>query len=157
MLHVETRCPVDPNAVDALYPGDLDRLFERIVNSAEYAKYEPEVVSRPPDGPWMIIFENMLNELECERVIELGTNRGYERSAVSQEVCCDVALLFFFQNSLQPNCTCMSLQLVIDSSPTRMLVMKRLMVAMQRRPILVEHRPIVGALTNATRTLLLRG
>ena len=83
MLHLDTRCPMDPNAIDALYPGDLNKLFERIVNSPEYKQYEPTVVSKPPKGPWMIVFENMLNEEEAQRLIELGEERGYERSAVS--------------------------------------------------------------------------
>ena len=73
---------MDPNAINALYPGDLNKMFERIVNSPEYQKYEPKVVSQPPEGPWMIIFENMLDEEEAQRLIDLGGERGYERSAV---------------------------------------------------------------------------
>ena len=82
MMHLETRCPMDPNATDALYPGDLNKMFERIVASPEFQQYEPNVVSKPPEGPWMIIFETMLNEEESQRLIELGGERGYERSAV---------------------------------------------------------------------------
>lgn len=90
LLHVETRCPMDPNAVDALYPGDLDRMFERIL--VEHADMEPRVVSRPTlaegdspsdylvGGPWMVVFENAMSDEEADRLIELGGLAGYERS-----------------------------------------------------------------------------
>jgi hypothetical protein len=26
MLHIETRCPMDPDAVDAFYPGDVNKV-----------------------------------------------------------------------------------------------------------------------------------
>eukprot|EP00980_Cylindrotheca_fusiformis_P013380 scaffold3410_cov141-Cylindrotheca_fusiformis.AAC.23 len=81
MLHIETRCPLDPDAVDALYPGDVNKLFERIAYSPEYKQYEPKIVSKPPEGPWLIMFENMLSDVEAERLIELGGQRGYERSS----------------------------------------------------------------------------
>ncbi|GAX16815.1 prolyl 4-hydroxylase [Fistulifera solaris] len=92
-LHVETRCPLDENAIDALYPGDLDRMFERIITEPELQQYGPVVLSRPSyapgDGPnnatynigiWMIQFENALSEEEADRMIELGGIKGYERS-----------------------------------------------------------------------------
>lgn len=79
-LDVDQRCPKDPNAVDALQPGDVDKLFERIVNNEEYKQYEPVVLSRPPEGPWLIMFENAFSDEEAERLIELGGTLGYERS-----------------------------------------------------------------------------
>ncbi|CAJ1947715.1 unnamed protein product [Cylindrotheca closterium] len=81
MLHIETRCPLDPNAVDAMYPGDLSKMFERILSSPEYKQFEPVVVSRPPEGPWMMQFDNILSEAEAQRLIELGGEQGYERSS----------------------------------------------------------------------------
>jgi prolyl 4-hydroxylase len=81
MLHIEARCPLDPEAVDALQPGDVNRLFQKIAYSPEYQQYEPVVVSKPPEGPWMLMFENALSEAEAERLIELGGIQGYERSA----------------------------------------------------------------------------
>ncbi|KAG7364995.1 2-oxyglutarate/Fe(II) oxygenase [Nitzschia inconspicua] len=81
-LHVETRCPLDPDAVDAFAkPGDVNHLFERIVTEERYQKYEPVALSRPPDGPWLIQFENVLNEEEAQRLIDLGAKQGYERSS----------------------------------------------------------------------------
>lgn len=92
-LHVETRCPLDAHAVDALYPGDLDKMFERITTEPSFKQYEPIVLSRPSyafgDGPnnttynigiWMIQFESVLSHEEADRMIELGGIRGYERS-----------------------------------------------------------------------------
>ncbi len=81
MLQVENRCPLDPNVVDAWYPGDLDRTFERISKDPALDIYKPTVLSKPPEGPWMILFENFLNELEAERLIDLGQEQKYERSA----------------------------------------------------------------------------
>ena len=92
-LHVETRCPLYPDAIDALHPGDLDGLFERIITEPQLQQYEPIVLSRPSyapgDGPnnatynlglWMIQFENALSSEEADRMIELGGIKGYERS-----------------------------------------------------------------------------
>jgi prolyl 4-hydroxylase len=82
MLHVDTRCPIDENAVDAFAkPGDLNTMFERIISDPYYEQYEPKVVSRPPEGPWMLMFESAITDEEAERLIELGHEEGYERSA----------------------------------------------------------------------------
>jgi prolyl 4-hydroxylase len=67
--------------VDALYPGDLDKMFERVAYGPEFQELEPVVVSRPPEGPWMILFENAISAEEAERLIALGADLGYERSA----------------------------------------------------------------------------
>ena len=93
-IHVEARCPMDPDAVDALYPGHLNRMFENIVRDPHYQKYEPVVLSRPSYAPgdtaenatykigiWMVLFDNILSEEEAERMIELGGLQGYERSS----------------------------------------------------------------------------
>jgi prolyl 4-hydroxylase len=94
MKHVETRCPMDPEAKDALEPGDLDKLFERIVRDPYYKQYEPVVLSRPSYaqgdtadtanykiGLWLIMLENIVSGAEADRMIELGGIRGYERSS----------------------------------------------------------------------------
>jgi prolyl 4-hydroxylase len=82
MLHVETRCPLDPDAVDAFAkPGDVNRFFERIMSEKEFEQYKPIALSKPPEGPWLVMFENAINDLEAQRLIELGGERGYERSA----------------------------------------------------------------------------
>lgn len=82
MLHIDTRCPLDPDAVDVwTQPGDLSRNFERIVNDPDFEKYEPTILSKPPNGPWMLQLENFLSDEEAERLIELGHEQTYERSA----------------------------------------------------------------------------
>jgi len=48
LLDVNVRCPMDPNAVDALAnPGDLNAMFERITTDPYYQQFEPVVLSRP--------------------------------------------------------------------------------------------------------------
>jgi prolyl 4-hydroxylase len=94
MKHVETRCPLDPDAKDALSPGDLDEMFERIITEPYYQQFEPKVLSRPEYAPgdsaetadykigiWMIQFEKAATEEEADRLIELGGFLGYERSS----------------------------------------------------------------------------
>jgi hypothetical protein len=81
-LHVESRCRLDPDAVDAFAkPGDVNRMFERIISDEQYQKYQPLVLSRPPEGPWLVQFENILDEEEAQRLIDLGGELGYERSS----------------------------------------------------------------------------
>jgi prolyl 4-hydroxylase len=85
---------MDPNATDALYPGDLNRLFEKIVTDPALQHYEPVVHSRPTLAPgdtkenatyqlgmWLVTFENVLSEEEAQRMIELGGIEGYKRSS----------------------------------------------------------------------------
>lgn len=81
-LDYNVRCPKDPSQVKALGPGDLNRLFERLVATHPGV----EVHSRPPSDPssphkpWIITFDDFLTPSECDRLIELGGNKGYERS-----------------------------------------------------------------------------
>jgi hypothetical protein len=81
MLHIETRCPRDPYAIDAWYPGDLNKIFEKISFDPDFKQYKPVVLSQPPEGPWVIMLEKALSDEEPEHSIELGGGVGYERSA----------------------------------------------------------------------------
>jgi prolyl 4-hydroxylase len=96
LLHVETRCPLDPNAVDAFSkPGDVNAMFTRIISDPFYQQFGPKVLSRPDlapgdtiltadynvGGPWMLLFENAITNEEADRLIELGGKLGYERSS----------------------------------------------------------------------------
>ena len=95
LLHVETRCPMPTDkTLDAFQPYELDAMFERILTEPYYQQFEPRAVSRPTlaegdtmetveykvGGPWMIIFEKAVNDLEADRLIELGGIEGYKRS-----------------------------------------------------------------------------
>jgi prolyl 4-hydroxylase len=94
-LDHKTRCPLDPNAKDALLPGDLNRMFERIAEQS--TKYNLTIHSRPfieghegfygrplkdgqIDGPWVVSFKNFLTAAETDKLIEFGFEEGYERS-----------------------------------------------------------------------------
>ena len=86
-IDFEARCPYDPNAPTIMNPGDINRMFERIVNDPLYAQYEPVIYSMPnptkegiKDGPWLVTLENFTTSEECERLIELGGKQGYEVS-----------------------------------------------------------------------------
>jgi prolyl 4-hydroxylase len=56
--------------------------------------YNPKALSRPKvtrngtevesvehDGPWVVLLENFVTEEEADRLVELGKDQGYERSA----------------------------------------------------------------------------
>lgn len=90
-IDFDTRCPYDNDAPTILNPGDLNKLFERLVNDEFYAQFEPTVLSRPSpsqeeldngvqDGPWVLTLDNFTTDEECDRLIELGGTLGYEQS-----------------------------------------------------------------------------
>jgi prolyl 4-hydroxylase len=105
-LHVELKCPVDPHAQQAFRKmGDLNRMFERIEfaatndDDAILAAYEPLVLSRPSYahgddkysakyeiGPWIIVLEHFLSDEEADHLVQLGHDRGYERSTDTGEL-----------------------------------------------------------------------
>jgi prolyl 4-hydroxylase len=81
-LSVETCCPLDPEAPNAWGPGDLDKLFTKLTTEPYRSKYDVEILSSPTDGgPWVITMENVVSELEAERLMELGAVEGYKWSA----------------------------------------------------------------------------
>ena len=89
----DPNCPVD-YSTNAWGAGDLNKMFERIVQDPAYQIYEPKVLSRPTlapgdtvetadyivGGPWMVVFDNFVKEEEADRLVELGALEGYERS-----------------------------------------------------------------------------
>jgi prolyl 4-hydroxylase len=77
MLSIEGRCPIDPNAKPAWKPGDLNAMFEKLTSEPYLSKYDVKILSK---DPWVITMENVLSEIEANRLIELGTKKGYERS-----------------------------------------------------------------------------
>lgn len=65
-------------------------MFNRIATDAAFSKYDVKVLSGPskfvkdekvPDGPWVLTLENFLTQTECDTLIELGDQQGYERSS----------------------------------------------------------------------------
>ena len=111
MIDMDTRCPPIPDAVPALKPGDLNKMFERIVDFApgnrtltdaekkelaedNMSEFTVNILSRPSEErsedytpamdlkqpPWVITFDDFLTEEECDTLIQLGYDHGYERS-----------------------------------------------------------------------------
>ena len=80
MHDVALRCPLDPDGTDALGPGDLDAAFVRVLTTDRFRRYRPRVLSRPPDGPWVISFDSFLNSEECDQLIAHGHAEGYSWS-----------------------------------------------------------------------------
>jgi prolyl 4-hydroxylase len=91
--HIETKCPLDPNAKNAWSPGDLNRMFERVTTDPFFEQYTPKVLSRPSFagkdtnetadyqlGPWVLILEDFMSAEETERMIQAGSEIGYKRS-----------------------------------------------------------------------------
>jgi prolyl 4-hydroxylase len=89
----DVRCKLDPDAVDALYPGDLNRLYESITTNPAFEQYGIKILSRPSYppgdsaettdyqiGPWIVVFENALTDEEADRFIELGSKVGFTKS-----------------------------------------------------------------------------
>ena len=87
-LDFKKRCPFDPDAPVALNPGDLDALFQRIMTEPKLAQYTPKAIMQPnppqdsgsEKGPWIVVLDNFLTDEECDVLIQLGGDRGYEQS-----------------------------------------------------------------------------
>jgi prolyl 4-hydroxylase len=86
-LDITFRCPFDKDAPTVWGPGDLNKMFTRITTEPDFQKYNPKILSQPgkpvgkyDDGPWVITLENLLSDVECDRLIELGGVLGYEQS-----------------------------------------------------------------------------
>jgi len=97
LLDVRLRCPIKPGNEPVFKPGELNTLFENIVDNAdgkgEYVKYNPKALSRPKlkrdgtpaggdaiDGPWIVTLENFISDIEADALIAAGAKKGYERS-----------------------------------------------------------------------------
>ena len=98
-VHVETRCPMNDTATNVFHEkDDLNQFYERIVQDPYYkSQFNVTVLSRPDyadgDSPenttlpyvvtglWVLQFDNIVNDTEAQRLIELGHDEGYKRSA----------------------------------------------------------------------------
>lgn len=98
LLDIAHRCPILPGNECIWEAGDLNKLMETIVDNAdgkgEYLKFNPVALSRPKikrdgtpaegvekDGPWVVSLSNFLSEEEADRLVNIGKQQGYERSA----------------------------------------------------------------------------
>lgn len=109
MIDMDERCPKLKDPEPALHPGDLNKMFERILRQAPGNRTLPEsekeelaaqnmplytvhVHSRPEPAteisaaldksmpPWVITFENFVTDEECDAMIQLGHENEYKRS-----------------------------------------------------------------------------
>jgi hypothetical protein len=55
-------------------------MFERITTDPDFQKYTPQILSQPPKGPWVVVLDNVISAEECQRLIDLGGEVGYEVS-----------------------------------------------------------------------------
>jgi len=98
LLDIRHRCPIEPGNEPIWKPGDLNALMESIVDDADgsgdFAKFNPQALSRPNkkqdgtsvpgvenDGPWVVLLQNFLTPEEADRLVEIGKQQGYDRSA----------------------------------------------------------------------------
>ena len=68
-LAIEGRCPLDPEAPRAWESGDLDKMFQRLSSEPFKTEYQVEILSSPPEGPWVITMENVVSEEEAKRLL----------------------------------------------------------------------------------------
>mmetsp|Transcript_50312 Transcript_50312/g.56216 ORF Transcript_50312/g.56216 Transcript_50312/m.56216 type:complete len:461 (+) Transcript_50312:20-1402(+) len=84
-LDINTRCPLNRDIIgpDVWMAGDLDKMFRRITTEPFLSRYDIHILSSPETndgGPWVITIDNFVNDEEVERLIEMGSVEGYERS-----------------------------------------------------------------------------
>jgi prolyl 4-hydroxylase len=79
-LHKNKRCAADPDAPDAWLPGDLDRMFQRLIHNNEQSQYNVTVLSSPElnnGGPYVIQMDNVVSAEEAKGVIAAAHKDGY--------------------------------------------------------------------------------
>jgi len=86
-LQRHVRCPLDTSSGPTALakPGDLYRMFQRILTDPQFDVYQPMALSHPTnatvdDAPWVIVLENVLSSAECETMIQLAHQQGFKRS-----------------------------------------------------------------------------
>lgn len=91
-------------STDIFQPGDLDRMFERIVEEAKHENvpYTVNILSRPIgnssvvevengknppyyNGPWILKIDNFITDEECDRLIQMGGIEEYKPSGLAEE------------------------------------------------------------------------
>lgn len=89
LIDSEVRC--DPERLNSTIPawksGSLDELFTKWALGDEYKQYEPHVVSSPDkvhgaeyEGPWVMTFDNFLDDFEIEQLLKGASYDGFQRS-----------------------------------------------------------------------------
>lgn len=84
-LDYSIRCPINESEPMMWgVPGSLNRMFERITTDPYWeSNHGPVTVLSSPDttgGPWIVTIDNFLTDEECDKLVEIGGNDGYEKS-----------------------------------------------------------------------------
>ena len=101
LLALKQKCSLAPDSsLDAIRPGEMTQLFEKMIHAAYRMGLEPTVWSRPAknngispscendvtnpcnsrDGPWVITLENFLSDEEVKHFLDWGKRMRYKRS-----------------------------------------------------------------------------
>jgi len=59
--------------------GSLDALFEDIVSHERWKPFNPTALSSPPDGPWIVSFDNVIEDAEADALVKTVQDK-FERS-----------------------------------------------------------------------------
>lgn len=85
----DARCalPINVDKRNAFKPGDLNKMFTKIVTKdypdrVEIHSGPRELTGREDvnDGPWLVTIDDFLSDEECDHLIELGDSNGFARS-----------------------------------------------------------------------------
>jgi len=88
LIDFDTRCPYNASVPTVWNEGDLNRMFERMTTDSYFVEnYKPtiHVMPDPPSeeikyGPWVVTLDTFLTDEECDLLIQLGGEEGYEIS-----------------------------------------------------------------------------
>ncbi|KAL3784812.1 hypothetical protein HJC23_013852 [Cyclotella cryptica] len=108
VLEMHEKCKLVPDSsLDAIQPGGMNQLFERMVRASAQMGFDPKVWSRPLkrydgdvsscetditnpcntfDGPWVITMENFVSDDEIRILLDWGSRMTYERSQAGDMV-----------------------------------------------------------------------
>mmetsp|Transcript_35266 Transcript_35266/g.41592 ORF Transcript_35266/g.41592 Transcript_35266/m.41592 type:complete len:429 (+) Transcript_35266:47-1333(+) len=89
MLDMSKRCDrklphLNMSDVPTWSPGDLNIMFNDIMNNPKWSKYNPTALSQPPNGPWVVTFDNVIQADESESLV-MSVSSQFERSTDTGE------------------------------------------------------------------------
>ena len=76
----DIRCRRHPDAKPAVGPGDVNKMFERLLT--DFPQYTPTVLSR---DPWLVVLNDVFTDEECEEMIRVG-GANFQRSVDAGEM-----------------------------------------------------------------------
>lgn len=89
MLDMKKRCDrklphLEMSDEPTWQPGDLNKMFEDIMTNPIWKPYSPVALSQPPHGPWVVTFDNMVDDEEADALV-LSVSSQFERSTDTGE------------------------------------------------------------------------